>query len=83
MVFTLSALQTEPDICANSVDPDETTHFEPSHQDLHCLPFCIGFWLTSIFITKTRLFKYIENFTIKKGKFSDKNMVFFIFLLKT
>ena len=23
-------------------------------------------------ITKTRLFKYIENFTIKKGKFSDK-----------
>ena len=25
------------------------------------------------FITKTRLFKYIENFTTKKGKFSDKN----------
>ena len=24
-------------------------------------------------ITKTRLFKYIENFTIKKGNFSDKN----------
>ena len=24
-------------------------------------------------ITKTRLFKYIENFTTKKGKFSDKN----------
>ena len=23
-------------------------------------------------ITKTRLFKYIENFTTKKGKFSDK-----------
>ena len=23
-------------------------------------------------ITKTRLFKYIENFTAKKGKFSDK-----------
>ena len=22
---------------ANSVDPDETTHYEPSHQDLHCL----------------------------------------------
>ena len=22
---------------ANSVDPDETAHFEPSHQDLHCL----------------------------------------------
>ena len=24
-------------------------------------------------ITKTRLFKYSENFTTKKGKFSDKN----------
>ena len=23
-------------------------------------------------VTKTRLFKYIENFTTKKGKFSDK-----------
>ena len=22
---------------ANSVDPDETVHYEPSHQDLHCL----------------------------------------------
>ena len=22
---------------ANSVDPDETAHFEPSHLDLHCL----------------------------------------------
>ena len=22
---------------ANSVDPDETARYEPSHQDLHCL----------------------------------------------
>ena len=22
---------------ANSVDPDETAHYEPTHQDLHCL----------------------------------------------
>ena len=22
---------------ANSVDPDETAHYEPSHQDIHCL----------------------------------------------
>ena len=30
------------------------------------------------FITKTHLFKYIENFTTKKGKFSDKkNLIFF------
>ena len=25
---------------ANSVDPDEKTCKELSHQDLHCLPFC-------------------------------------------
>ena len=35
-------------------------------------------------ITKTRLFKYIENLTSKNSKFSDKkNLVFLIFLLKT
>ena len=28
------------DTFANSADPDETAHNEPSHQDLHCLPFC-------------------------------------------
>ena len=32
-------------------------------------------------ITKTRLFKYTENFTTKNWKFSDKNSIF-IFLLK-
>ena len=36
-------------------------------------------------ITKTGLFKYTENFTTKKWKFSDKNFwyFFFIFLPKT
>ena len=39
-------------------------------------------------ITKTRLLKYIENFTTKNWKFSAKNLMFFcffffIFLLKT
>ena len=28
--------------------------------------------LTVFYITKTRLLKYIENFTTKKGKLSDK-----------
>ena len=28
---------------ANNVDPDETAHNEPSHQDLPCLPFCLIF----------------------------------------
>ena len=35
-----SALQAKTDACANSVDPDEMAHNEPSHQDIHCLPFC-------------------------------------------
>ena len=35
-------------------------------------------------ITKTRLFKYIDNFTTKHWKLSDKNSdFFFLFLLKT
>ena len=37
--LTLSALQTNTDTFANSADPDETARIEPSHQDLHCLPF--------------------------------------------
>ena len=32
---------------------------------------------------KNRLFKYIEKFTSKNWKFSDKKLIFFIFLLKT
>ena len=28
------------DALANSADPDEMAHNKPSHQDLHCLPFC-------------------------------------------
>ena len=26
------------DLRANTVDPDETAHYEPSHLDLQCLP---------------------------------------------
>ena len=47
---------------------------------VHFLTLRIKYWR----ITKTRLFKYIENFTSKNWKFSDKkNLIFFIFLLKT
>ena len=31
-------------------------------------------------ITKTRLFKYIEKFTTKKGKFSDKKFRYFFYI---
>ena len=41
-------------------------------------------WNKSIFIPKTRLYKYTEKFTTKNWKFSDKKiLIFFIFLLKT
>ena len=25
----------------NTVDPDEVAHYEPPHQDLHCLPYSL------------------------------------------
>ena len=34
-------------------------------------------WLKVAYITKTRLCKYIENFTTKQGKFSDKKIDIF------
>ena len=33
----------DQNIFERSVDPDESTHNEPSHQDLHCLPFYLYF----------------------------------------
>ena len=30
---------TNTDAFANRIDPDATAPKEPSHQDLHCLPF--------------------------------------------
>ena len=50
-ILTFSALQTKTDTCANSVDPDEMAHNEPSHQGLHYLLFC--FWL----LTETQKMK--------------------------
>ena len=38
-LVSLSTLQTNTDPYVNSVDPDETARYEPSHQDLHCVPF--------------------------------------------
>ena len=43
MTLTFSALQIKLDTYANSVDPDEMAHNEPSHQDQHRLPFCFDF----------------------------------------
>ena len=40
---TLTSLQTQTDTFANSVDPNKTARNEPSHPDLHSLPFYFGF----------------------------------------
>ena len=46
--LTLSSLQTKTNTFANSVGPDETSHNEPSHPDLHCLPFSFVYVLTTL-----------------------------------
>ena len=52
--------------------------------DLHCLQRKAEHIQVQQDITKTCLFKYIENFTTKKGTVSDKKKSdIFIFLLKT
>ena len=45
--------------------------------------FCFRFTcrLFPVLITKTRLFKYTENFTTKKWKFSDKKFLYFTYFL--
>ena len=59
---SISVLQAKLDTYANSVDPDETAHYEPSHQDLHYLPFFFYFWLTSLFaIVDTTEFRELIN----------------------
>ena len=49
---------------------------------IHYYRNCIG-QIKFNFITKTRLFKYIENFASKNKNFRLKNLIFFIFLLKS
>ena len=61
----------------NSIDLDLKTYAsEQSDQGLYCLSLIEQFKTN---ITKTCLFKCIENFTTKKGKFSDKKFYFFFF----
>ena len=58
----------------NSVDTDQILPFVASDLGLHFLhrhisPNTYGkysIWVNTVYITKTRLFKYTENFTTKK-----------------
>ena len=52
--------------------PTPSPHFESFQTVGKQLPVC------EMAITRTRLFKYIENFTSKKWKFSDKNSHIFL-----
>ena len=40
MFNTFQPYRPKNDTFANSEDPDEMAQNEPSHHDLHCLPFC-------------------------------------------
>ena len=54
VVFNPSALQTNTDTWANSVEPDETARDEPSHLDLPCFPFYFWFRLKPLLSSMTQ-----------------------------
>ena len=53
----------------NCVDPDEMACQEPSHQDLHCLPFCFDFkqkpHFASVDLSKSRMGESVRNSGMK------------------
>ena len=52
--------------CANSVDPDETARYEPSHQDLHCFTIlCFIFELYSDLLQWTCPNSKVEKSTLE------------------
>ena len=57
-VITFTSLQTNTNIFANSADLSEMARNGPSHQDIHCLPFCSSFTtvtlLTPMDVSKCR-----------------------------
>ena len=56
--LTLSAEQTK----INTLDSDETADNEPSHQDLHCLPFSF------FYIRRKPLFATVDMSKFKNGR---------------
>ena len=70
--LSLSAWKTKISTCANSVDPDETACHEPSHQELHCLPFCSFFFFFFCYSFKTEtLFASVDKSKFKSGSTSE------------
>ena len=54
--LTLKAPNTTIAEFANTADPDETTHYEPSHLDLQCLPSKVGFYNIKQFLLYVKSF---------------------------
>ena len=55
---------------ANIIDPDEVTHNEPPHQDLHCLPVVLEFpvWYSlDNFLFNFADVKFVVHFWSLKG----------------
>ena len=52
LVLTRKAPNTTIAKFENTVDPDETAHYEPSHLDLQCLPSSFLFFNIMQFILK-------------------------------
>ena len=66
-LLTFSAQQTKPNICANSVDPDETARNEPSHQELH-------FFSILVLICRLKpLFTPVDKSKFKDGRVHFRN----------
>ena len=67
----LSALQIMTDSYANSVDPDETARYEPSHQDLRCLQFCFFFFLFFVRLFFCFVFSFLFFFSSSSSSSSS------------
>ena len=65
--MSFSALQADADTDANSVDPNETAHVDPSHQDLHYLLFFSGYRIKPEFAA-------MDMSKFKDGRFHFRNL---------
>ena len=66
---------------SNSIDPDETAHYEPSHLDLRCLPKPIVITYGSERAPVIYLREYADRTVISLPAFGKKTFFFFFFFL--
>ena len=56
---------------ANTVDPDESAHKEPSHVGLQCLPS--GHWIFNIILVELKVCLFLQNYFIVSFYWSFKS----------